>query len=72
MFQIHLRITKIFVNKKNEPFTGLLLTDVTLGDLLQCSLVGRKSVYAYYENDWQNLQSLWSRFEMRELTEVMR
>ena len=68
-FYDHLRL--------NEIFGTVMINHLQVYQLLLLVIffnfhkLGGRPVYADYQNDWQNFESLWKLFKMFELTEVM-
>ena len=70
LLYIHLRLVEIFGSSDNVPFAGL--TVIVVGDFYQLPPVQQRTVYAEYNDAWQNLVHLWNLFKIAELLEVMR
>ena len=54
---IHLRLVEIFGCADNVPFAGLII--IAVGDFYQLPPVQQRTVYADYNDIWQNLVHLW-------------
>ena len=63
-------MNEIFGSVTQEPFAGL--TIIAAGDFFQLPLVGDRPVYSFDRNTLRNFDSLWKRFRVFELNEVIR
>ena len=70
LYHIHLWLVETFGCSDNQPFEGLSV--IVVGDLYQLPTVGGRPAYAEHNNNWPTFEPLLKRFQIHELTEVMR